>query len=183
MFSVPLVVPNDSYELWYKPAQRSHILQRKIKPKTRFLPFFRGSNDEDDSVPDPEALASSALTPDEIQYICEMDAIRNFGFTFLKPPGFTKTAQAASEEELMHDSESEDNAFIENPNGELVSLDGEDNDEAEEDEDGEGESGREDGEEEELDEEEYDEVSAGSFRRLVKTAAASTNEIEFLRSR
>ncbi|KAK9383364.1 uncharacterized protein V2V93DRAFT_364937 [Kockiozyma suomiensis] len=131
MLSMPAAPPRDSYKLWYSPSARQHTLLRS-QPRSKYL--LCPSNATDDTLtelltdqysPNNEDEFIRSLEVDEQRYAHEIESIRTFGFTFLRPPGFSKTEQALLEEQAMSESASEDNGFMENPNGELVMLDAE----------------------------------------------------------
>ncbi|KAK9236672.1 hypothetical protein V1525DRAFT_406206 [Lipomyces kononenkoae] len=151
MLSVPSVFPKDSHDIWYSSTYKPHVVRRSTKPKSQFLPGSTSQDDDDDSAPSNNNRPGTHTAPltvlesAEADLVQNMESIRTFGFTFLRPPGFTKTEQALLEEQTLSDSESEDNGLIENPNGDLVMVDGEE--QQEQDELGD------DGEEEELEEE------------------------------
>ncbi|KAK7202521.1 hypothetical protein BZA70DRAFT_285272 [Myxozyma melibiosi] len=130
MLSPPVLVPRDATSLWYNPSVKPHTLLRS-RPRTAYLlgPTSLVSDELQHDLLFSEQPANeeqeflNSLEADELRYARQVASIRTFGFTFLRPPGFTKTEQALLEEQAMSDSASEDNGFMENPNGELVMLD------------------------------------------------------------
>ncbi|KAK9450797.1 uncharacterized protein V1518DRAFT_411738, partial [Limtongia smithiae] len=139
MLSLPNLRPPDADArgLWHEPLVRPHIMRRSARPWLRLNRFPRELLPQRPaSIRPGEPLAR--LEDAELRNFEERDAVRTFGFTFMRPPGFTKTEQALIEEQAMSDSESEDNGLMENPNQGLTvrRFDlGEDEDEEEEGED------------------------------------------------
>ncbi|KAK9364626.1 hypothetical protein V1509DRAFT_635775 [Lipomyces kononenkoae] len=138
MLSVPSVFPKGSHDIWYTSTYKPHVVRRSTKPKSQFLPGSTVQDDEDESAPSNSNRSGAHTVPltvlesTEAELVQNMESIRTFGFTFLRPPGFTKTEQALLEEQTLSDSESEDNGLVENPNGDLVMIDGEEQQEQEE---------------------------------------------------
>ncbi|KAJ8104336.1 hypothetical protein POJ06DRAFT_244258 [Lipomyces tetrasporus] len=170
MLSVPSLFPKNSHDIWYTPTYKRHVIRRSTNPKSQFLPGATIQDDEDESIPSssrpgPHAVPVTALEFAEAELVHNMESIRTFGFTFLRPPGFTKTEQALLEEQELSDSESEDNGLIENPNGELVMMDGaEEEEEIGEEEDEEVEE-QDDEDEEDVDEDEVAEEALDGWPR------------------
>ncbi|KAK9390140.1 hypothetical protein V1515DRAFT_196771 [Lipomyces mesembrius] len=172
MLSVPSVYPKGSHDIWYTPSCEPHVIRRSTKPKSQFLPGSTAQDDEEEpgpssSRPGVHSVPLTALESAEAELVQDMESIRTFGFTFLRPPGFTKTEQALLEEQTLSDSESDDNGLIENPNGELVMIDGEEGPEQEEigEEDEEELEAEDNEDEEELDEDEVAEEALDGWPR------------------
>ncbi|KAK9455904.1 hypothetical protein V1511DRAFT_499013 [Dipodascopsis uninucleata] len=135
MLTVPSVLPKNSHDLWYSSSYHPHVLRRSSKPKSKYLPGAQEHEEEEAGASDIRSVFNARLhhgnitvgplEAAEAAHVRYIESIRTFGFTFLRPPGFSKTEQALMEEQALSESESEDNGLIENPNGELVMLEGE----------------------------------------------------------
>ncbi|KAK9465477.1 hypothetical protein V1512DRAFT_266000 [Lipomyces arxii] len=154
MLSLSAITPNNSHNLWYTSSYSSHVIKNSTKPKSKLIPGSGPTNEYDEHpLPSETQRGSSSrkLSPLELaedEHIKEMEAIRLFGFSFMRPPGFTKTEQALMEEQAMSDSEPDDNGFMENPDGETVMVDEQQDDQAALDEEEQSEDGQDVGEDE-----------------------------------